>query len=437
MMSAGLGRNKATQKSRLLLHLLMFGLLVKLCAFSLAVRYNELGQWAFQSSFANLEAYQDFRLAYVPLASNFISGKTPYQNFSYAYPPLFLYLLAPFASNSLPSWTLALPFVVLDAASVVPVYLIARKLTGHREALIASITFAIAPINLWYNDFLWLNPPPMTFFILLATYAFLSERYTSSFACLAVATLFKQIALSLFPVFFTTLLIKSVRKEVIRDSLLYGAICFLGSLPYIVTIPRIYLSSLGLPGIAPEWPMSTYQFSSPTSLAIAFGASFYEPAKFLLGVALLISFEILCFRIYKGRSTSDISFLTSITYALLLFHALFPRGIYKYYCAAITPFSLISVRNRKTALAFLGLNLLLLVIPRVFTPWLLLILLIPLCIWEVRCSRTLVMPIDHTQSLTATAKNGKVERTAPTHISPRYEDPTQLACAILNAGKHL
>jgi 4-amino-4-deoxy-L-arabinose transferase-like glycosyltransferase len=264
---------------------------------------------------------------------NFISGKTPYQNFSYAYPPLFLYLLAPFASNSLPSWTLALPFVVLDAASVIPVYLIARKLTGHREALIASITFAIAPINLWYNDFLWLNPPPMTFFILLATYAFLSERYTSSFACLAVATLFKQIALSLFPVFFTTLLIKSVRKEVIRDSLLYGAICFLGSLPYIVTIPRIYLSSLGLPGIAPEWPMSTYQFSSPTSLAIAFGASFYEPAKFLLGVALLISFEILCFRIYKGRSTSDISFLTSITYALLLFHALFPRGIYKYYCA--------------------------------------------------------------------------------------------------------
>jgi len=353
--------------------LLLFTLLVKLSLFSLAVPFGE-----FHPGFAALESYQDFRLAYVPLVSNFTAGMMPYRDFHYAYPPLFLYMLTPFALSSLPVWTMALPLVTFDVASVLLVYLIARKLVSSREALMASMVFAIAPINLWYNDFLWLNPPPMTFFILLAVYAFLSKRYETSFLCLATATLFKQIAFMLFPIFSVALLKKSSRREVVKNAGLYGAVCFLGSLPYIITIPTYYLWHLGVPGFGSGWQgvKFTYYFGSPTNLAIVLGEDAYDPAKPFLWAALLLSLVVLCWRTYKAEMTKGIELITHTLYALLFFHAFFPRGIYKYYYAAITPFNAMFVRSRRGALAFLGLNTLILIVPRILTPWLSVLLLV-------------------------------------------------------------
>lgn len=244
--------------------------------FSVAVPF---GTW--HPSYADLEGYQDFRLAYVPLVSNFTAGKMPYRDFHYAYPPFFIYLLTPFALFSLPSWTMALPLVTFDAASVILVYLIVRRLMSSRKALMASIVFAIAPINLWYNDFLWLNPPPMTFFVLLAIYAFLSKKHEASFLSLAIATLFKQIAFILFPILLVTLFKKSNRKEAIRNALLYCTVCFIGSLPYIITIPTHYLWHLGVPGFGSGWKGVEYKYyiGSPTNLAIVLGEDAYKPAK--------------------------------------------------------------------------------------------------------------------------------------------------------------
>jgi len=363
-----------TPRPRGLLFLLLFALLVKLCVFSLAVPFGGL----FHPRLTDLEGYQDFRLAYVPLVSNFTAGKMPYRDFQYAYPPLFLYLLTPFALSSLPPWTMALPLVSFDVASVILVFLISRRFTSHRKALVGSAVFAIAPINLWYNDFLWLNPPPMTFFILLATYSFLSRKYEVSFTCLATATLFKQIAFALFPIFITTMLSRSNRRDVTKNALLYASIFFLVSLPYIITIPTYYLWSLGIPGFGPGWPPEkfTYYFGSPTSLAIVFGENAYEPAKPLLWAALLSSFAALCWRTHKAGSVNDIAFVTHILYALLLFHTFFPRGIYKYYYCAVTLFYSTFIRSRKTALGFLGLNALVLAIPRYLTPWLLVLLIV-------------------------------------------------------------
>lgn len=349
-------------------------MLIKLGVFLLAVPFGG----DFHPRLADLEGYQDFRLAYVPLVSNFTAGKMPYRDFHYAYPPLFLYLLTPFALVQLPPWTMALPLFAFDVASVILVYLIACKLMTHGEAFIASLAFAMAPINLWYNDFLWLNPPPMTFFILLAIYAFLSEKYGTSFVCLAIATLFKQIAFSLYPIFLVALLNRSDRRAVIKNALLYGVICFLGSLPYIVTIPRYYLWLLGVPGIGSGWsPVKfTYYFGSPTSLAIVFGEDAYDPAKPLLWVALILSFVFLSWRIYKTKIVDGIGFVASVLNALLLFHIFFPRGIYKYYYASITPFHAMFIRNRRAILLFLGLNLLLLIIPRYLTPWFVVLVLV-------------------------------------------------------------
>lgn len=231
--------------------------------------------------------------------------------------------------------------------------------------------FAIVPINLWYNDFLWLNPSPMASFILLAIYAFLSKKYKASLTCLAIATLFKQIASILFPVFLVTLLSTSNRKDVIQNAVLYCTTCFFGSLPYIITIPAYYLWSLGVPGFGSDWQgvKFTYYFGSPTNLAIVLGEDAYNPSKPLLWTTLLLSLVLLCWRTYKAR-TNDIELITHILYALLFFHAFFPRGIYKYYYAAITPFNSMFIRSRRGALVFLGLNILILIIPRYLTPWL-------------------------------------------------------------------
>ena len=355
--------------------------MTKLSVFSLAVPFGG----DFHPGLADFEAYQDFRLAYIPLVSNFTAGKMPYRDFHYAYPPLFLYLLTPFALSSLPTWAMALPLLAFDVASVVLVYLISLKFATPRWALVASAVFAIAPVNLWYDDFLWLNPPPMTFFMLLAVYMFLSEKYEISFISLAIATLFKQIAFALFPIFVASLLRRSGRRDIIRNAMLYGLICFLVSLPYIVTVPTYYLWSLGIPGFGPGWPTAefTYYFGSPTNLAIVFGEDAYNPAKPLLWAVLLLSFAVLCWRTYKAGKSNEMEFITRVLYALLLFHVFFPRGIYKYYYASMTPFFSMSVKNKKTALGFLGLNAIVLAIPRYLTPWLLVVLLILLLMRSV------------------------------------------------------
>lgn len=360
---------------RTLQYVFLFALLIRLSILPLAI--------AFGGNFnllplSDLESYQDFRGAYVPAISSFTAGLMPYQQLPFAYPPLFLYLLTPFALFSLPPWTMALPLVFFDAAAVIPVFLIASKLMKPRKAVIASIAFAVAPINLYYNDFLWLNTPPMMFFILLAVYAFLLEKHGSAFICLAIATLFKQTALALFPVFAVALLKKSNRMSVARNVALYGAICFLGSLPYIVMIPASYLSSLGFSflGLGSTVPVFPYFFGAPTSLAWVFGDVAYHFAQpFLLG-ALLLSMAALCLVIYRTKLVTDKRSVIYVLYALLLSHALFPRGIYKYYLAAITAFGAIFVGSRKTAALFLGLNVLLLVLPRILTPWFVLVLLV-------------------------------------------------------------
>ena len=50
--------------------LLLFTLLIKFCVFSLRIPF---GRW--HPEFEDLEGYYDFRLAYVPLVSNFTAAR--------------------------------------------------------------------------------------------------------------------------------------------------------------------------------------------------------------------------------------------------------------------------------------------------------------------------------------------------------------------------
>jgi hypothetical protein len=364
---------------RKLIYVLIFSFSIRFIIFSFAVVFgnkvfNVLG-------FSDLESYEDFGVLYVHGVDLFAKwGLMPYQQLGYAYPPFFLYLMTPFELFSLPSWTMALPLVFLDGATVIPVFLIANKLMNPKKAVIASMAFAVAPINLYYNDFLWLNSSPVTFFVLLAVYWFISKKHEYAFFCLAIATLLKQTAFILFPVFAVALINESNRTGTVRNVAVYGTACFIGSLPYIVWFPASYFSWLGLGFVASGAKVTEYSISYPTNLGWVFGIDGYSAFMPYLQAVLLFSLAALCLAMYWNRMVGDKRFVTCVLYALLLLNALFARGVYKYYLATIAPLGAVFVGSLRTAALFLGLNVLLLVLPRILTPWFVLVSLILLLV---------------------------------------------------------
>jgi hypothetical protein len=112
----------------LLLIVVLAALAVKYVVFGLSVGTS------MNLTLPNAENWQDFSLAYMPAAYAFRAGFLPYNDFFYPYPPLFLYVLTAFSFLPLPSWSGAIPLVAADALTVVPLYLIARTLSGEKCA---------------------------------------------------------------------------------------------------------------------------------------------------------------------------------------------------------------------------------------------------------------------------------------------------------------
>lgn len=188
-------------------------------------------------------AWEDYTYAYIPTVQAFRGGYLPYRDFFHAYPPLFLYVLTAF--SVIPHfWSMALPLVVSDALTVFPVYLIARRLSGEREAFLASLLFALAPVNLFFVDLLWLNPPLATLFLLLSVHHLLEGRHDESAITLALSIGFKQTALLALPIILLFLAKKTSRKNVLRYFLMVAALCLAFSVPYIFLEPKRYLYSI-------------------------------------------------------------------------------------------------------------------------------------------------------------------------------------------------
>jgi hypothetical protein len=129
----------------------------------------------YSSPLPDLEAYTDFRDLYLKcLVNPFLLGSPAYNlPIVYNYPPLFLYTLAVFGLANF-AWSPAIPLVLFDALTVLPLYLIAKEFlfSGNNKAAFAvSLIWIVNPINLFYDDFIWLNPGPTTFFLVLGTFS--------------------------------------------------------------------------------------------------------------------------------------------------------------------------------------------------------------------------------------------------------------------------
>ena len=158
----------------------------------------------FSSPWPSLEAYTDYRDLYLKcLVNPFLSGSGAYHlPIVYNYPPLFLYMLSVLALDTL-AWFPAISLVLFDALTLIPVYLIVRDFLfpgNARAAFAISLVWILNPINLFYNDLMWLNPGPTTFFLMVGLYFFLKQKWASSSISLAIATGFKQTAVLIFPV---------------------------------------------------------------------------------------------------------------------------------------------------------------------------------------------------------------------------------------------
>ena len=397
----------------------------------------------YSAPLADIEAYSDFRDLYLKcLVNPFLAGANAYHlPIVYNYPPLFLYTLAIFALGNI-AWYPAVPLVLCDALTVIPLYLIAKEFifSGNSKAAFAvSLLWIFNPINLFYNDFIWLNPGPTTFFLVLGIYFFLKQKWVISSIVFAVSTGFKQTAVLIFPV-IVLMMWKTIgfTKKSIAFIALYVASLVVISFPYVFTDAQGYFWSLQLPifgnppGVGPSNPTTfSYDLSQPTrlttflglvkftnmqSIAVAtypylnyiFIASY---ALLLLQVAvglvncprlfvyyvrtILLSFKWMAWRLTKKNlpplksylaseqrpevfhktSLSGTNLLLYCFLSFLLFFAFFGRGVYKYYFAGLTPLALPLFSTKIGALIFDVFSMALLLFPREVTPWMAVLLI--------------------------------------------------------------
>jgi hypothetical protein len=390
----------------------------------------------------HIEAYTDYRDLYLPcLVGPFLQG-TPLYHLSivYNYPPLFLYLIAGFAVLANIVWLPAFPLVLLDILTVIPIYLIAREFVfigNSRLAFVLAIFWAANPINLFYNDLMWLNTAPTTFFLILAIYLFLKQKWFLSSLALAVSTGFKQISVILFPVLLIFLWrATGLSKKMLIYTTTYVVSLVLISTPYIFNDSQNYFYSLNFPifGYPPGASNNPPQFSTALSepvrittflgtlsntmaglvsksyqeLNYVFAASFgvfliflvikstYSDTRFQVQDELgqscnknerfwkrlskapnlivdRFSQSLKYLRVKRDFSSNEL--LVYCLVAFLIFLALFGRGAYKYYFASITPLGIPLFRFKFGAAIFEVISIVLFLVPREATPWMAVLLL--------------------------------------------------------------
>jgi len=391
---------------RNLLVLLLISFFSKFLLFIFSIESERMG-----FSLPISEAWKDYAYAYTPTVQAFRDGHLPYKDFFHAYPPLFLYALTLF--SFLPYfWSMALPLIISDALTVAPVYLIGRRLLSERGAFIASLLFALAPINLFYIDYVWLNPPLTTFFLMASVYFLLEGRYDLSAFTLAISIGFKQTSLMALPIMLFFVAKKMSHKRVLRYLLMVASICFAFSIPYVFVEPRLYLFSvfrvpIGAWGKLPEnyfqlgftnpsgsgtidaatldwyelkW-MRYVPLNAPASLSLPIfifllpelAPDAYFKADLTLKILLLTAYGLLLYKAHKKEQIEDAVLIKYLLYSLLTLFTFNP--VYKYYVAGITPFLALLRQKRRDLITFEAFNLALLAIPRPWASYLLLLLL--------------------------------------------------------------
>jgi hypothetical protein len=232
---------------RITLWLFIIALVIRLAAFTQHVFFGIQGIPFLPSA----TPWADFDVIYTWQLSMLQKGFVLYRDIPYSYPPLFIYTLYPFFLAA-GKYAAAVPIVVADAASAPVIYLIAVQTFSRRVATATGVAYALSPLAIFNEGYLWMSSQPMTLFVLLSVYFASRRQAVNSMITLALAVLFKQEALAVLPA-VTLFLAKYTGKSVWKSVGVFVCVLAAASVPFIILAPLQYASSvsflsLGAPG---------------------------------------------------------------------------------------------------------------------------------------------------------------------------------------------
>lgn len=299
-----------------------------------------------------LSPLDDFGLIYAKELGLVSGGYLPYRDILYHSPPFFLYLLYPFYVLGGPSMA-SLPIVLSDAVSPVLVYLISRKFASVKIAAAAGLTYALSPIALYFEGYLWFNSQPMVLLALLSILLLQDGKQMVSGVAFGAASMFKQDALFLLP---ALLLWPRLRKRAATLRWLGPVVGVMvaGSLPFLVLIPVPYLKEVAYGLLGPY---------NPTQVLFNFQYTPYT-AESLLGSPISILVVVLALSllpiVVSTRNWNN-SYLLAAAYSSVLFLVVFTftvHFVFRYYL--LLPYAFLtaaSVRWRTVPVPILAMVL--------------------------------------------------------------------------------
>lgn len=250
------------QKRNLFL-ILGVSIAVGLCAFGY--------EWVYRIGYnLTLQNFQDFYAYYQEQLHFFAQGYTPYIDFPYAYPPLFLYLLLPFYVLG-GNWA-ALPIELGFSLSAPLVYLVVRKESSEKIAVAAAFLYVLSPYFLLYEGLSWLSEQPMVFFLLLAIYLLEDGKLSSSAIAYGVAILLKQDAFFVLPAYLLLMIRTGGLRKTVYSGAMIASMLLVVSLPFLLLSPANYIGSITLGRLNIHYTLTSLLPSDQASGAVSIGA---------------------------------------------------------------------------------------------------------------------------------------------------------------------
>jgi hypothetical protein len=255
-----------------------------------------------------IQVFKDYYIYYVPQLHYLSEGYVLYKDIPYLYMPGFLYSLLPFYTL-LGAHGPAIVMVVTDALSAGLIYRIVRtQIAGgggdgsnagnssvngggssssnsgsnngdnNRSAEIlgaaAGLSYALFPLAIVSEGYLWFSTEPMLFLMLASLYLAQTKKTGLAFVVLAVAVGMKQEAVFMLPGLL--LMARGDIKHALMGLAAGAGILFAMVLPFLITVPRDFISSVTVDGIKfpsyapsqldPSNPWGIYNTTAPSSL---------------------------------------------------------------------------------------------------------------------------------------------------------------------------
>jgi len=315
----------------------------------------------------SVELYNDYQFFYLSWIPNLWEGAWPYslELLNYLYPPLWIYTVGMFGAS--PAWLPGAVLFTFNIATGILVYKIAQIISeDEKTSIVAMMIYLLNPITIGYGSFMWLNPTPFVFFVMLSFYLAFTNKAEYSIISLGVATLYKQFAVIFFPI-LVILLIKQISGrtnktaiiQFLKHTFIYVLVVGLVSLPFLIVSPYEYYNQM-ISSSQGVFERLTY-YIPDLWMTIHFGSFFLwiSGSSVLTDVLAWLVYNyvflIICglvvygsFALYETKK-EDISqndtkelFMKAVFWsfiAVLCLQTFFPRGVYKFYLLVLMPFA--------------------------------------------------------------------------------------------------